>query len=106
MRKIAFLVALLGITLLVGMINFLPSKEVNGLEDLQGLTENQKVFLGGFVVQERDYGDILLINVNGMNLVCDGCKNGFLDKEVFVEGIVIDYQGETEIDVLRISILN
>ncbi|OIO81504.1 hypothetical protein AUJ84_01010 [Candidatus Pacearchaeota archaeon CG1_02_32_132] len=106
MRKIAFLGALLGITLLVGMINFLPSKEVNNYGDISNLEENQKVTINGVVMQENLYGNLLIINVNGIKLVCEGCEKGFMDKKVFVNGIVIDYEEEKEIEVLRINILN
>lgn len=99
MRRWAFVVFMLGMLVLIGVMIF-NVKEVRSLE---GLEDNQHVKLNGLVVSERGiYDDEKILELDsGIVLVCEGCGS-YLDKEIFVEGIVEEYKGEKQIRVLRI----
>ena len=103
MRRIAFIIMILGICFLAFLINS-DGIYVNSIEDLKVFEINQKVLLSGKVVSERFlYDDVkLLVLESGVGLVCTcGFKN-FLDLEVEVEGVISEFEGKRQVEVLKI----
>lgn len=105
MRRFAFVVAFLGIFVLLGLLVFLPPKEIKSLGDLQDLRVNQKVFLTGKVESEKQFGDFNIMHVEGVEVVCE-CKRSYIDKDLEILGAVSEYEGKKQVSVLRIKILN
>ena len=103
MRKVAFVVFLVGILCLIFLFE-LPSVRVDRYSDLEGLEVNRKVLLKGEVESERFISNgRVLLRVRGIDIVCE-CDGDFAGKEVEIEGIVIDYEGKREVEVLRVRI--
>jgi hypothetical protein len=99
MRRWAFVVAILGMFVLLFFLSY-GEKEVDSLE---GLEINQRVLVGGTVVEERAIsGGRILRLENGIEVVCE-CVGSFKGREVSVIGIVSEFEGEKQVDVLRIA---
>jgi len=99
MRRWAFVVAVFGMFVLVMFLGFF-GKEV---ESLEGLEVNQKVYLEGEVVEERFlFGNSrLLVLDNGIELVCE-CSGSFKGRDVEVVGVVSEFEGNKQVEVLEI----
>ena len=103
MRRFAFIVAILGIFVLILLIWMIPAREISDLGDLEGLEDNQRVILSGIVENERNYYENLIFEINNVKVICGKCEN-LQDKYVEVEGILDSYGDNLKVDVLRISI--
>ena len=86
LRKIAFIIAIMGIGFLLIFL-LAAQKEISSAEEVNSLAVNSKVMLIGFVESERDFGDFKIWNVNGIEVVCN-CEESFLDKEVEIIGVI------------------
>lgn len=106
MRRWAFVVFMLGMLVLVGVLVFYV-REVESYLELEGLEINQRVRLSGEVVSERVlYGDEKLLELDsGIVLICEGCGS-YLDKEIFVEGVVEEYEDGKQVRVLKLRVIN
>ena len=103
MRKEAFIVAMLGLSILFILI-VLPGKEIFNLEELEEMDLKEKIVLRGFVDGERVFENFRILSVDGVEVICD-CLS-FLEKEVEVVGFVEEFNGKKQVRALRISILN
>ncbi len=101
MRRIAFVISLVGIFVLLGAF-MLPAKNVGSAEDLEKLEINTKVILSGKVENERVYGDFRILSVNGISVICN-CPGDYLGKNVEILGKVSEYEGKIQIEILRIK---
>lgn len=106
MQKYAFILALFGIFILIGLLYFIPSKEVNSADEIDKFRDNEKVVLMGIAEEERIYGDAIIFYVNGIKIVCEGCRSGYEGKEVLIEGIVSIYEDVFEVEALSVRTLN
>ena len=102
MRRWAFAVMVFGMFVLLLMLNMKP-KEIGSYEDMEQLEINTRVSVTGKVIEERViYEDSKLLELeNGIELVCE-CSGFFEDEEVEVIGVVSEYEGKKQIDVLEI----
>ena len=102
MRRLAFILTILGILSLAILMN-LPAKEISSKEELENLEINQKVAIHGKVISERILYETqkLLILDNKIELVCE-CPQTFKDKNISVLGIVSEYDGKKQVTVLKI----
>ncbi len=105
MRRYAFIAAIFGLAVL--LVIFIEAKpvEVNNFDELNALDLNTKILISGKVESERDLGDFLIMNLKGVELVCN-CAGNYLEKFVEVEGVVEEYNGRKQIGVLKINILH
>jgi DNA/RNA endonuclease YhcR with UshA esterase domain len=103
MKKIAFVAAVLGIGILMGMM-LLPPSGIMGQEDIDSLDLNSKVVLSGKVESERDFDGFKVMRVNGVDVVCN-CEGFYLGKEVEVKGIVDEFEGKKQVRAIEVSIL-
>jgi hypothetical protein len=107
MRRFAFIVALLGIVILLVFMGFPGMEiEVDGAGDLERLEINEKVFFSGSVESVRDFGDFKILIFNGVEVVCD-CPSDFFGVGVEVEviGKVEEFNGKRQIKALKIKIV-
>lgn len=98
------IIVVLGMVFL-GFMLMQEGKVVSNLEELKELEANQKVVLKGIVGEERVlYGRTkLLVLDNGIELICD-CLESFVEKSVEVEGVVSEYEGKRQVEVLKLII--
>ena len=120
MRKWAFVILILGMFVLLLLMNFLPAKNVGSYEELEKLEINTKVILSGKVVEERvlyegtksfeldiedSVNSLALVSNetsrNGIELICE-CTDSFLDEKIIIEGVVSEYEGKRQVEVLKI----
>jgi len=105
MRRISFIFAIFGIFVLIGLLFWIPYKKIRDVRDLQGVVSNDKVVLSGFVKDEKMSSGKFIFKINGILVVCEGCKS-FGRREVQVKGLISKYKGNKEIDVLEANILS
>lgn len=98
LKRIAFIVAILGSSLLILLLVW-GVVMVEGLEDLEFFEINKNVLIGGVILGEKDYGNFRVLNVQGVDILCD-CKGNFLGREVFILGVVGEYLEKKQINVL------
>jgi len=105
LRKYAFIVAILGIAVLLGLLILSP-RELGSLDELDSIGINEKVVLEGKVESEREFGDFKVLSVRGIEIVCE-CggedDESYLDKEVKIIGLVEEFNDRKQVRVLRIS---
>ena len=100
MRRISFIITILGIFILLILLNTNPIK-VNSLEDLENLQENQKVTTSSKVISERPYGNAKLLTLeNKIELICS-CPS-YLNKNITALGI-LNVFNKKRIAVLEIT---
>ena len=97
LKKISFILAVVGITVLLILL-ILPGRKIS---DIDNMAINEKVILSGRIIDEGDYGDFKIWQMEGkdFDIICD-CKESFLDKEVSIVGLVDDFNGEKQVRVL------
>ena len=105
MRRISFIVAILGIFVLILLIWVIPARHVESVSDLGGVEDNQRVILSGVVESERNYYGALVFEINDIKMICSGCPS-LKGKHVGVEGILEKYEDNVQVDVLQIKILD
>jgi len=106
MKKYAFIVSILGISVLLTLLLVVPEEITENSMDAMEI--NEKIYLEGVINKELDYGDfkILELEIDGessrlIDVVCD-CKESYLEKKVSVIGVVEEYEGEKQVRVLSI----
>ena len=103
MQKIAFLIAMLGIAFLLFYVNGASPIIVKNQSNLQEALENQKVFVQGKVIEEKQYSNSRAITIqNNITLSCE-CSNvpKLTGKSIAAIGIIDTFQ-KTKIKVLKI----
>lgn len=103
MRRLSFIIVIIGLVLLVSLLQFYPPKQVNSPEELSFLQPNQKVQTQGTVLSERTlYEKTNLLKLdNGIEITCNTCPS-YLNKSIALAGLVEKYQNKTQISALRI----
>jgi hypothetical protein len=97
LKRISFIVCLLGITFLVVSIGF-DSEPAGNLDEIE---INSKVFLRGIVDEEREIGNFRILTIKEIQVVCN-CQESYLGERVEVVGLVDEFNGERQIRVLEI----
>lgn len=108
LRKLSFIVVIIGIAFLLGMLifSFSPYEEIESAEDLDGLEVNEKGILRGVVEQERKFDDFVLLNIGDVEVFCDVCKDKeLLGKELIAYGFVDEFNDKRQFNVLRVFVL-
>ena len=99
MRRVSFILTILGIFTLLILLDSSPIK-INSISDLDSLEENQKVITSGLVISERPYGNAkLLILDNKIELICS-CPS-YLNKNITAIGILNEFN-KKRIKILEI----
>lgn len=104
MRKLAFIVSLIGIFVLLGFF-MLPAQIITNSNDILELKLNTKVILVGTVDSERAYGDFRILSIQGVTVTCN-CLESYLGKKVEILGVVENYEKKKQIEILRIKNLS
>jgi len=100
LRKLSFIIAILGIGVLLGLL-LSPAEEIESLEELE---INERVVFSGKVESEKDFGGFKIWKIRGfeMDVVCD-CEESYLNEEIEIEGIVDEFNGKKQVRVLVIE---
>jgi len=101
MRRISFVLAILGILILLVILVSQKPISISSYEELANLTANSKIITSGFVIQQTSYSIKLDNNLSLYCNNCPSCKN----KNVSIIGIIEDYNNKKEINVLKIKII-
>ena len=103
MRRWAFVVAVLGMFVLLLFLGF-GEEEVGSYSELQELEINSRVVVSGEVVSERVIsGRRRLLELDsGIVAVCE-CVGNFAEERVEILGVVSEFEGERQVEVLRIA---
>jgi hypothetical protein len=105
LRELSFVLGVFGVVFLLFYLQFSSFVEIESIGDLDGLEINSKVVLRGFVEDVRVFEKFVIFKIEGIELVCD-CENGYLGKELEVEGVVEDYLNGRQVRVLRVVVLD
>lgn len=84
---------MIGLFVLLSLFYFSSPVEISRLDELENLSDNQKVLLKGPVEDERFIQGGSVFYISDIRVYCKGCKESYLDREVFVEGVVENYRG-------------
>lgn len=103
MRGSALGVAVLGIFLLIAMLGFQDYVQIDSVSDLDGMIVNSRVQIEGVVESDRLAGEIHIMRLNGVDVVCD-CEESYLDKRVLIFGVVEDYLGNKQVRAMEIRV--
>ncbi|MEK6855416.1 MAG: hypothetical protein AABX73_04300 [Nanoarchaeota archaeon] len=101
MKRIALIIALIGMFVLLGLMFYGFVREINNMEDVESLEDNQKVVISGNVIEQK--GGAIILD-NGVKAECEGCLN-YHGKNVSILGVVDKYDNKKSIFVLRIGVL-
>lgn len=97
--RLSLIVAILGISFLIGLL-FLEPKNVQTGE-IAMLGEGSYVFFEGKVISQRTFDDFSILNVEGIEATCK-CETFFEGDNVEISGIVEIYEGDKQIRALKI----
>jgi hypothetical protein len=103
MRKLSFIFAVFGISLLFVLL-FIGIEEIEGVGDLDSLELNQKVSFIGIVDSERDFGSFRILSVKEIDVVCE-CSKSYLGLKVEIVGVVGEFNGVRQVEALSIDII-
>lgn len=106
MRKIAFCVFFIGLTIIIGIILFTRPVEIENYSDIENLKINTHIALHGGVREERINDGFLILKINDISILCRDCEEGYVENNVFVDGIVTEYERTKEITAFAIKIMN
>jgi len=105
MKKLSFIITLLGILILLVIMQFSSSIQVNSPSELENLIDNQKLVVSGKVIEEKIYEKSkTLILDNKIEVVCNNCPSYF-NKNIIVSGISDNYNNKNKIIALKIKLL-
>lgn len=107
MRKLAFVLTLIGILILFLYMQFSSPIEITNGQKILELNNNQKVKVQGIVLEDITLKDSRLIKLeNNISLYCD-CEDiqNLKGKTISIIGIIDTFQYD-KIEVLNIKIIN
>ena len=97
MKEVALCLSIVGIFILL----FLLSSEPVEIKSLNETLINQKVIIEGIVEKERTAGELNIMQISDIEVVCS-CKESYLGKSVSLVGVVSEFNGKRQVKVLRI----
>ena len=98
MRKIAFIISIIGLFILSLFFQNDPI-EIFSLKELEKLEFNQKVLVKGKVTKEYNAG----FYINDLRFTCSDCAS-YLNKNITVIGVIENYSDKKIVRVLRVII--
>ncbi|MEM4259190.1 MAG: hypothetical protein QXS38_00285 [Candidatus Pacearchaeota archaeon] len=106
MKRLSFVITILGIFILLVLLNFQSPKIINRYEELSNLPDNTKVQTSGMVLSEKKYAStkIIILN-NSLEINCKSCPSypSYINRTITVTGIVKKYQNRPQIQALRLK---
>ena len=104
MKRIALLIAVMGLFVLGLLMLNLKAVEVGNEDDLKKLEVNTKVIVEGRVAEERVlYLGTKLLIINDLEVICE-CSESFKGRRIRVEGLVDEFNGKRQVRVLKIEV--
>ena len=101
MRKVALIIAIIGLGFLVGFLLVKPKH----IENLNGLAIGETVSLSGTVEEERKFGNGKLLIINEMPIFCE-CSAKYAGVNVYVEGIIEKFPETLRVRAFKIMIID
>ena len=103
MRKIAFLIAIIGLGILVAFL----LKEPIHVSSLDGLTIGQSVEIKGIVTEERKWGNgkLLMVGINEIPVFCE-CSKNYIGLNVEVYGMIEKFPDDLRVKAFTIKTLD
>jgi len=101
MRKIAFVITILGLSLLMAILLRKPVY----VESLDGLVVGQSVEISGIVDEERKFGTGKLLVIDEVPVFCE-CSENYVGLDVVVYGIVERFPEDLRIKAFRVEVIN
>lgn len=104
MRRISFILAMVGLTTLLFLLNTSP-KEATTPEDLENYQINQLVTLKDEVISQRIIyeGTTLYQTQKGFELICE-CTQNLKDQELTITGTLEEYEGKKQVRIITIDL--
>lgn len=105
--KTSFIIAVSGVSILLGLLIWPNYEPVRSPEELEDLEINNRVFIEGHVERERVIGESFRIlgivreGFEAVSVVCE-CGESYMDDGVEVRGIIEEYEGRKQVRVLEI----
>lgn len=101
MRKIAFIIAVIGLAILIGLLLSNP-KPVTTLE---GLLPGTGVTISGTVEEARKFGTGTLLTINDVPIFCE-CLGSYVGKQVKITGMVERFPKDLRIKAFSIKVVS
>ena len=101
MRRIAFLIAIIGLSILLSLLLKQPTK----ISSLDGLLPGTAIEIQGTVDEERKFGSGKLIIINEIPIYCE-CSNKYIGSKVKVEGVIEKFPEDLRIRAFNIQIIS
>lgn len=101
MRKIAFIISILGMGLLFLLLLDEPIK----ISSLDGLVVGELVNIEGVVEQQRKFGNGVLMFIEDIPVFCE-CNNNYAGLNVSIVGIIENFPQDLRIRVFKIEVLS
>lgn len=77
---------------------------IESKKEIENLKNNQIVLLNGKITKEKTYGNLKVLTMEEIELVCYSCPpENYINRNVSVTGLVSIYNGKKEIRVLSIK---
>ena len=104
MKKLSFIIVILGIFILLLIMALSSPALVFAPSDMSKLGVNSKVQTTGKVISERMlYENTKLLKLNNsIEIICNSCPS-YINRTIYVTGIVDKYQNKTQILALKIT---
>ena len=97
MRRIAFYIAIIGLSILLALLLKGPSK----VSSIDGLEVGSIVKIQGLVEEERKFGHGKLLTINEIPVYCE-CSSKYAGLEVSVEGVIERFPEDLRIRAFNI----
>ena len=101
MRKFAFIVALIGLCVLLGFL----LREPRRVSSLDGLLVGSAVAIEGYVSEERNFGSGKLLIVGEIPVFCE-CSRSYLDSLVKISGVVERFPDDLRVRAFSVNIVS
>ncbi|MEK6811016.1 MAG: hypothetical protein AABX96_00745 [Nanoarchaeota archaeon] len=100
MRRIAFLIAILGLSILLSLL----LREPIEVSSLDGLLPDTVVKIQGSVEEERNFGSGRLLIVDEIPVFCE-CSGKYVGSRVFIEGVIERFPEDLRIRAFKINLI-
>lgn len=98
MRRIAFIITIIGIFTLLSILTFQKPVQVNSINEINNIEDNKEIIIKGNVTSQTQSTITLS---NRIKVQCYSCPS-YLNKEITLKAIVEKYNNKTYIKTLKV----
>jgi hypothetical protein len=107
MKKLSFIIAILGIFILFLLSSFLPPKQISSQNELSSLVSNQKILIKGKVEKETYGKNSRILHLdNNLTLQCDKSCPSLRNKSIETLSILEKYDNKSYLKILRLRTIS